>query len=302
MKAEDIVKLIRRKYPPNRPNGFQKYVVLEQVPDGTGMYQGHWIDAVVFDLWPSKGLVRSAFEIKVSRSDFLREMQNPLKYKWVMECFHEFWFVAPQNVIQLPELPPNVGWMYPRGGRLAIKRHAVQNPEPKLDNILLAAFMRAAAKEISRVSSATVKDILDGSKDHQLAALYRAAVTTFINQRGVRKYLDPSSPDEVVEWLNEATLDVQLQQDRDHLLGVAGRFQRAVISLLNVFLVIANKGLLARDEAGNYIVNTFGGDDRENVETLKQYAKGAKNNDSQKRYLELIELVMNWDKEFGKEG
>jgi hypothetical protein len=299
LKAEDLVKLIRQRYPLNRPNGFQTHVVLEQVPDGTGMYQGHWIDAVVFDLWPSKGLRRSAFEVKVSRSDFLRELQNPLKYKWAQECFHEFWFVAPQNVIQLPELPPDIGWMFPRGGKLAIKRHAVQNPEPKLDDILLAAFMRAAAKEISRVSSATVKDILDGSKDYHLAALYRAAVTTFINQRGIRKYIDPSSPGEVVEWLTEATLDVQLQQDRDHLLQIAGHFQRDIVSLLNVFLVIANKSLLARDELGKHIVSAFGGEDRESVETLRRYAEEAKGLDAPKRYVQLVELVLNWDKEFG---
>jgi hypothetical protein len=301
LKAEDIVKLIRQRYPNNRPDGFQKYAVLEQVPATTGYGQRRWIDAVVFDLWPSEGLLRSAFEIKVSRSDFLRELQNPLKHKWVMDSFHEFWFVAPQNVIQLPELPPNVGWLYPRGGKLVVKRHAVKNPNPKLDDTLLAAFMRAAAKEIDRVSRTTVKEILDGSKDYRLATLYKAAVNNFINQRGVKKYMDPATPEEVVEWLNEATMDVQLQQDRDHLLQVAGRFQGAIISLLNVFLVVANKGLLARDELGNYIVSVFGGDDRENVETLKQCAKEAKHNDSQKRYVELIELVMNWDKELRKE-
>jgi hypothetical protein len=297
LKAEDLVKLIRQRYPINRPDGFQKYVVLEQVPATTGYGQRRWIDAVVFDLWPSEGLLRSAFEIKVSRSDFLRELQNPLKYQWALESFHEFWFVAPQNVIQLPELPPNVGWLYPRGGKLAVKRYAVKNPNTKLDDTLLAAFMRAAAKEIDRVSRTTVKEILDGSKDYRLATLYKAAVNNFINQRGVKKYMDPATPEELVEWLEEATMDKQLQQDRDHLLEVMGRFQRAVISLLNVFLVIANKGLLARDKEGKYVVSVFGGDDRENVEMLKQCAQKLKSFDSEKRYAELVDLVLNLDKQ-----
>jgi hypothetical protein len=273
-------------------------VVLEQVPDATGIHQGHWIDVAVFDLWPSKGLLRSAFEIKVSRSDFIRELQQPSKHKWVLESFHEFWFVAPKDVIQLDELPVNVGWMCPRGNNLVVKRHAVQNPNPKLDDVLLAAFMRAAAKEIARVNSTTVKDILQNSEVHQLAKLYQEAVTTFIHQRGLRKYEQPKSMEDIVGWLGDATMDNQLKEDRDHLLEIAARFQREIVSLLNVFLIIANKGLFARDKLGKYIVSAYGGEDQESLETLKQCAKGAKAMDSQKRYAQFIELILNWDKEF----
>lgn len=298
MKAEDLVKLIRQRYPLIRPDGYQSHVVLEQVPDGTGMYLGHWIDAVVFSLWESKGLFRSAFEVKVSRSDFIRELQNPLKHQWALECFHEFWFVAPQDVIQVDELPPNIGWMCPRGSKLVIKRHAIRNPNPKLDDILLAAFMRAAAKEISKVSRTTIKDILESSEEYRIAKIYKDTVTTFINQRGGSKYRDPSTPEELLEWLNDATMDNQLRQDREHLLEIAARFQREVMSLLDIFLVTANKSLLARDKLGKYIVGTYGGEDKENVEILKKCTKDAKHLDSQKRYAQMVELVLNWEREF----
>jgi len=300
MNAEDLVKMIRQRYPVDQSPGYHRRVVLEQVPDGTGMYQGHWIDVAVFDMWPSKGLLREAFEIKVSRSDFIREMQNPGKHKWVLECFHHFWFVAPQDVIQLEELPANIGWMCPRGNKLVVKRHAVENPNPKLDDTLLAAFMRAAAKEIARVNSATVKDILQNSEVHQLAKLYQEAVTTFIHQRGVSKYEQPKSTEDILSWLGDATMDSQLKEDRNHLLEIAGRFQREIVSLLNVFLIIANKSLFARDQLGKYIVGAYGGEDRENIETLKTVTERAKAFDSEKRYAQVIELILNWDKEFGK--
>jgi hypothetical protein len=288
IKAEDLIALIRRKYPISRPDGLQSHVALEQVPDGTGMFQGRWIDVVVFSLWSSKGLIRAAFEVKVSRSDFLRELQNPLKYKWALECFHEFWFVAPQNVIQLPELPPNIGWMFPRGGKLAIKRHAVQNPNPRLDDILLAAFMRAAAKEINRVSRT--------SEEYRIANIYKDAVTTFLNQRNVKKYRDPSTREELLEWLGEATMDNQLKEDRDHLLDIATRFQRNVASLFSIFAVIAGRSLLARDELGNHIVQAFGGDDKESIKALQDYAKAPKAIESQKDYAQLVEIIMNLGK------
>ena len=236
--------------------------------------------------------------MKIGRSDFIRELQNPLKHKWALESFHEFWFVAPKDVIQLSELPPNIGWMCPRGNKLTIKRHAVQNPNPKLDDVLLAAFMRAAFKEIDKVSRFTTKDILENSEEYRIAKIYKDTVTTFINQRGVRKYQDPSTPEEVLEWLNDATMDNQLKQDREHLLEIAARFQREIVCLLNLFLIIANKSLLARDELGKYIVSAYGGDDEENVEILKEYAKNTKFSDSQKRYAQSVELIMNWDKEF----
>lgn len=296
MKAEDLVKLIRQRYPINRPNGFQSHVVLEQVPDGTGMYQGRWVDAVVFSLWASKGLTRSAFEIKVSRSDFLRELQNQIKHKWALECFHEFWFVAPQDVIQLEELPLNVGWMCPRGNKLAIKRHAVKNPNPKLDDVLLAGFVRAASKEIARVSQTTIKQVLEDSSEYQRAKIYRDAITLFINQRGNIAYLDPTTPDEVVKWLDDATMNKQLKQDREHLLDIASRFQREVVGLLNLFMVIANKSLLARDELGKYIVNVYGGQDAGSLELLRDYSQNPKAIESQNRYAEMVELIMNLDK------
>jgi hypothetical protein len=301
--AEDLVKLIRQRYPVSWADGYHRYVVLEQVPDGTGIYFSHWIDAVVFDMWPSKGLMRSAFEIKISRSDFLRELEHPNKYKWVQESFHEFWYVAPQDAIKREELPVNTGWLCPRANKLIVKRHAVKNENPRLDDTLLAAFMRAAAKEIFRIQGTVAKDILDNSDEYHLAKLFQEAVRSFLKSRGDLRFTDrATTADEVINWLEEATLDKQLKKDRDQLLQVAGHFQRQVISLLNLFLVIANKSLLARDELGAYVVKAFGGDDTENVETLKRFAKRAKAFDTEKRYTQLVELVLNWDKEFPTVG
>lgn len=299
--AEDLVKLIRQRYPLKRPNGYQAHVVLEQVPDATGYDQGHWIDVAVFDMWPSEGLLRSAFEIKVSRSDFLRELQHPSKHKWVLESFHHFWFVAPQDVIQLEELPVNVGWMCPRGNKLVIKRHAVKNPNPKLDDVLLAAFMRAAAKETDKVSRATATDILENSEEYRRAKVYQDAITQFINQRGNTEWLDPKTTDDVIKWLDDATMDKQLKQDREHLIGIASHFQREVVSLLNLFLIIANKSLIARDKLGKHIVSVYGGQDDDSIEMLKGLSKNPKALDIQNRYAETVELILNWDKEFGSQ-
>jgi hypothetical protein len=108
MKASDLVNLIRAKYETNS-RGFNPYVILEQVPDGTGGYQNRWIDVAVFQMWPSKGLSRSAFEVKIDRADFIHELSHPEKHQWCKDCFHQFWIVAPKDIVQIEELPIGVG-------------------------------------------------------------------------------------------------------------------------------------------------------------------------------------------------
>jgi hypothetical protein len=97
-------------------------------------------------------------------------------------------------------------------------------------------------------------------------------------------------------------MDNQLIEDREHLLSIATRFQREIMCLLNLFLIIANKSLLARNELGQYIVNVYGGEDSESVEILKKVAEKSKKLDGPKRYLELVKLVLNWDKELGSQA
>ena len=54
-----------------------------------------------------------AFEIKVSRGDFLREVRNKAKnYNWRSRWCQEFWFVTPKGLIGPEEVPDPAGLMY----------------------------------------------------------------------------------------------------------------------------------------------------------------------------------------------
>lgn len=293
MNAEDLVKLLRKKYRTN-DGGYNPCVILEQVPDGTSLHQGRWIDVAVFQMWTTKGLSRSAFEIKVSRPDFLNELGHPEKHQWCKECFHQFWFVAPRDVIQIEELPAGVGWMYPRGEKLCIARHAVPNPTPKLDDVLLAGFMRAAYKGIESAKEQATRDILDNSLEYQHAKWYMEATMKFLESRGSYGNLI-ESVDNIRKALEEATIDKQLKQEREHLLAISDKFQRDVAGLLNLFLVIAHKSLVARDKMGKLIVETYGGNDDAALEVLKGIAKSSKASNYQKRYVELIDTMLHWE-------
>lgn len=292
-KAKDLVLLLRNRYQTDK-QGYNPCVVLEEVPNGTGMFQSRWIDVAVFQMWATKGLSRSAFEVKVSRSDFLSELQHPEKYLWCKECFHFFWFVAPKDIIQLEELPDGAGWMYPRGNKLYIARQAKHNANPKIDDHLLAGFMRAAHKGIEKSKQLNLEEVLTTSEAYKKASQYMEATLKFLTSRG-KSYLLPDSVDDITQALEEATLDKQLKQDREKLLNITGRFQRNIVALLSLFLVVANKSLLARNELGEYIVKDYGGQDDEGLKLLKQRATDKLNSGYGKRYVELVELILNWE-------
>lgn len=67
------------------------------------------LDAWAMNVWPSGGYTTIAYEIKVSRGDFLREMKDAHKRDWALTFTDEFYFVAPRHLISVKELPENCG-------------------------------------------------------------------------------------------------------------------------------------------------------------------------------------------------
>lgn len=266
--AERLAAMIEKKYPTAALNDYNPTVILYEVANGTSWDAGRWVDVAVFQMWKTKGLTRSAFEIKVTRHDFLRELAQPEKHQWAQEAFHEFWFVAPEDIIQVEELPVGAGFMYPRGDKLCIKRHAVRNPNPKLDDMLLAAFMRSAWKSMKAARSTGEKEILAASTVYQGAKMYEDAIITFFNSRRVYPYETPKDKEQIISWLQESTMDLELKKERDHLLGLLDAFQNNLLDAVSNFLVLSGKALLEKDKLGNYLLSTWGGNDKAALEVM----------------------------------
>lgn len=289
-KAEDLVKLIRAKYPEER-GAYNTHVVLEQVAAGTGNMANRWVDVVVFNMWRMHGLRRMAFEIKVSRSDFLRELKQPDKYEWCMQYFHEFWYVAPKDVIKLEDLPIGVGWLYPRGKQLCTAREAVTNFTPKLDDEILASFMRSSWKAITRSNKDEYEAMLAEDPRFKTANVCQEGMYEFLRERGHYPFIE--KPEDVLQALQEATIDRQLKEDRDHFLNLTGHFQEQMLSLLDLFVTIATRAIFERNEVGKYVVSSYGGEDRHSVESLKKYLRHI-SKDSHTRYrLQMLQVLLS---------
>jgi hypothetical protein len=107
IKAYEIKQALALKYTPG------EWCFMEEMPFGTGFGSGsdNRIDAWAMNLWPSSGLKRHAFEIKVSRADFKHEMKRPQKHANALKYSHFFWFVTPKGLLKPHEIPPYAGLM-----------------------------------------------------------------------------------------------------------------------------------------------------------------------------------------------
>lgn len=138
--ANDIVDMLRERH------GGRDWAFFPQVPDGTGMNQRRTADAVAMSLWPSRGLEIHGFEIKVSRTDWQKELKDPSKADSICQYCDRWWIVAPKGIVKKDELPKTWGLMEANGDGLRI---AVQSPVKDavpVDRAFVAGLFRAAEK------------------------------------------------------------------------------------------------------------------------------------------------------------
>lgn len=74
-----------------------------------------WPEAFRIDVFAQRfwsggvGPIRVAYEIKVSRADFLAEVRNPEKRTKAIELSNQFYFAAPKGLLRASEIPEDCG-------------------------------------------------------------------------------------------------------------------------------------------------------------------------------------------------
>lgn len=122
----DMLDALARRYDHLAGNA-QRWIRAEHVRNGTG-FMGYddrtgrcvgplrTVDFVAVDTWESKGHQIHGHEVKVSRSDWLRELAEPEKAAAWMRYCHRWWLVVPDPaIVRRAELPE--GW-----GVIALQR------------------------------------------------------------------------------------------------------------------------------------------------------------------------------------
>lgn len=130
-----------------------EWAIFFEVGDATGAQHRRWADAVAMNLYPSRGLEIQGFEVKVSRSDWTKELKTPDKSAPVQQYCDRWWIVTPAGIIKDGELPPTWGhYEVSEGGKI---RQVVA--APKLESIPVSrAFVASMMRRASGADEDTV--------------------------------------------------------------------------------------------------------------------------------------------------
>ena len=195
--SQEVIAALRAKYPTGA------YALLEQVGDSTGFACNRHCDALVMSLWPSRGLDITGIEVKVRRSDWLKELAHPEKAEAIAQ-YCDYWVLAvgDENIVQAGELPPTWGLMVPTAdGRLKVKTEAQKLKPVPLDRNFIAAVLRQTVGQLTdeaRLKAEHARGYEAGKKaqrdisasmrsgDERRARELREAVEKFEKASGVR--------------------------------------------------------------------------------------------------------------------
>lgn len=135
--AEDILLLLEQRWPTPAWATFREL-----------QHNRRRIDLWAQGVWPSKGHLGVAVEVKVSRSDFRRELDDPTKRAPWENLASECWFAAPAGVIPLQEIPEGWGLIEViKGGKLRAKRRALQRRVSAYPVSFVASLARRSQDE-----------------------------------------------------------------------------------------------------------------------------------------------------------
>lgn len=142
LKTSEVIERLGAKYPS------PQYGFITQVRSGTGAYAARTADAMAMSVWPSRGLHITGFEVKVSRTDWLKELKQPEKAEELAIYCHYWYMVFGDETIYRPEeIPQKWGVMVPFGkGLKVVKEAPFSNEALPIDYIVLAGIFRNIAE------------------------------------------------------------------------------------------------------------------------------------------------------------
>lgn len=119
-----------------------EWVVQFEVGNSTGHKTNRHADAVAMSIWPSRGYKIHGYEIKVSRSDWQRELREPQKADAIGQYCDAWFLIAPPDIVHEVEVPETWGWLVPSGKSLRIKKQPKPLPPKPLGRDFIAAMLR----------------------------------------------------------------------------------------------------------------------------------------------------------------
>lgn len=168
--ARNVINALRLRFPS------PQFTFLEQVANGTGARQYRWADAIAMSVWPSRGFDIHGIEVKVSRHDFLSELNKPDKSAAVQKYCNRWWMaIGDERIVRPGELPPTWGLLVLAGDKMKCLVEAPALEPEALTVEFVASVLRNMAKaEESQLETAKPKSYREGydkAKEYELKFL-----------------------------------------------------------------------------------------------------------------------------------
>jgi hypothetical protein len=198
--ARDVLEALRVKHADD--------VFVDECKDGPSQGEHFRLDAWVMNRsWANA--VTTGYEIKVSRSDFLKDE----KWRAYLSLCNQFYFVCPRGLITPSELPPEAGLYYisNTGGRLLVQKKAphrgVEIPETVYRYILMCRTVVTRDRWM-------VKDKLQFWRD-------------FINEKAEKRRLGCEVSKAIRESVSHVEVEnMRLQQENESLTETKDALKR----------------------------------------------------------------------------
>jgi len=256
-----------------------EWSVFAEVSDATGGRASRRADALALNLWPSRGLEIRGFEIKVSRSDLKRELDDPSKADAIGVYCHTWSLAVPKNLVRPSDpVPPAWGIFEVENHEGRFKRLPTARPIEEVKaptRMFMAAIARAAAAEVDSMRKggewlrrSEIQEKLDAEfKRGQEAApnLHRTEI------HDLKTRIDYAAPI-LAELGVDLAKEVNWKLDRD--LAEALKIARALMSTYgsNIVKHVATDVERAIDGLREVWVDDPAQRDRGTAETARAYA------------------------------
>lgn len=131
-----------------------EWAVFFEVSNATGFGARRRADAVALGVWPSRGQTLIGFEFKESRSDWMREKDNPAKAEEIAQhC--DCWYVVAgsKGIVKVEELPAPWGLKVANEDRTKLMTVKECTPFPDRDKtIMKRSFVAAMLRKVSETT------------------------------------------------------------------------------------------------------------------------------------------------------
>ena len=142
--ANDIYQLLAQKYSSTR-----EWVIAGEVQRTTGWSDRRY-DFVAMNCFASTGYRIEVVEIKISKPDLRRELEEPEKHNVIFEQIDYYSLAAPAEIIDMAIIPPKWGVYAVKNGKLITKRKPLalnDDADMRIKRSFAASFLRAAISQ-----------------------------------------------------------------------------------------------------------------------------------------------------------